>query len=403
MKREHLLWLLAITAGAAPVMQFGQGDDFDGLRFGVDGTFNITIFEDLHFGEPEGVSQYGPSGDNKTTKIISSILDNAPPSFAVLNGDLLSCEYITPDRVNATIDQLLEPFKTRNVPWGSTYGPHDMTSTCSTRAMAAYEQKTGGQLAWTQDMVQGEYEETGTSNYYVPIYGSTRGGNPNLVMLLWFFDSRGGKAFGKTSADGIDVQLEDWVGQKVVDWFNLEKMAMAQQFKRVIPSVAFVHTPVYAMKNSTQRIDPNTSPGINEEAVVYQGMACESGSKTCHGNERAASSFMQALGSTQGLMAVFSGHSHGNDWCMSWTVDDNVGGENDIPLCFGRWTGYGGYGTWARGARQIVLRENTKEIDTWITLEDGNISGHVMLNATFGTDEYSAVDVTKSPPLPPHT
>ena len=53
MKREHLLWLLTTTAGAAPLLQWGQGSvfDYDGLRFDKNGVFKISVFEDLHFGE----------------------------------------------------------------------------------------------------------------------------------------------------------------------------------------------------------------------------------------------------------------------------------------------------------------------------------------------------------------
>lgn len=55
MKREHLLWLLTTTAGAAPLLEFGQGSnfDYDGLRFDQDRKFHISVFEDLHFGERE--------------------------------------------------------------------------------------------------------------------------------------------------------------------------------------------------------------------------------------------------------------------------------------------------------------------------------------------------------------
>jgi hypothetical protein len=53
MKWEHIIWLAASTAGASPLLQFGQGGTFDypGLRFGADKKFSITVFSDLHLGE----------------------------------------------------------------------------------------------------------------------------------------------------------------------------------------------------------------------------------------------------------------------------------------------------------------------------------------------------------------
>jgi hypothetical protein len=71
---------------------------------------------------------------------------------------------------------------------------------------------------------------------------------------------------------------------------------------------------------------------------------------------------------------------------------------NGLFLCFGRHTGYGGYGTWTRGSRQILLREETfgQEFETWIRLEDKNESGRVMLNSTYGVDQYPQVNVTYS-------
>jgi hypothetical protein len=70
----------------------------------------------------------------------------------------------------------------------------------------------------------------------------------------------------------------------------------------------------------------------------------------------------------------------------------NVTG-NGIVLCFDRHSGYGGYGTWTRGSRQILLDEKTlgSQTSTWVRLEDETISGKVTLNATYGQDHYPAV------------
>lgn len=70
-------------------------------------------------------------------------------------------------------------------------------------------------------------------------------------------------------------------------------------------------------------------------------------------------------------------------------VDQNLTG-NGINMCYGRHTGYGGYGDALRGGRQIFLDQNSmdNEIETWIRLEDGTVSGAVTLNATYGQDRY---------------
>ncbi len=53
------------------------------------------------------------------------------------------------------------------------------------------------------------------------------------------------------------------------------------------------------------------------------------------------------------LKATFVGHNHGNDFCGSY--------EGNILLCFGRHTGYGGYGRWERGSRIIQLRLSSSD------------------------------------------
>lgn len=111
-------------------------------------------------------------------------------------------------------------------------------------------------------------------------------------------------------------------------------------------------------------------------------------------------------------------HDHGDSWCYSWNTTlpgMNLTG-NGMDLCFGQHSGwvcgdsahlpqpfvdshakkktyrYGGYGSWIRGSRQILLTEGRDAIETWVRLEDGSISGSVVLNSTYGRDSYSAVE-----------
>lgn len=91
-------------------------------------------------------------------------------------------------------------------------------------------------------------------------------------------------------------------------------------------------------------------------------------------------------------------------WSATKAIPNNEPGTGrGINLCFGRHSGYGGYADWARGARHIVIEEDKlgkNELETWIRLEDGSISGRVTLNATYGTDKYPAVRQRKSKSRP---
>lgn len=65
----------------------------------------------------------------------------------------------------------------------------------------------------------------------------------------------------------------------------------------------------------------------------------------------------------------------------------NLTGDG-LNMCYGRRTGYGGYGDWARGSRQILLQENVPEVpvETWIRLEDGTDNGRMSFNSTYSQD-----------------
>lgn len=156
----------------------------------------------------------------KTIGVMNSVLNDEHSNLAVLNGDLVSCEFVAPENVTALIDQVTGPLVDRNIPFAATFGNHDMSKTCNTRFMFEsmwddIKGKNGKKLSFTTSSVPGPYENIGTSNYYIPVYSSSGGGNPHLSMMLWFFDSKGGRDFQKVDSKGDDVSVDDWVDDKV--------------------------------------------------------------------------------------------------------------------------------------------------------------------------------------------
>jgi hypothetical protein len=149
-------------------------------------------------------------------------------------------------------------------------------------------------------------------------------------------------------------------------------------------------------------IRKNYQVGINDDPPVpQQGYGwCADGTPTydCpYGGQDVP--FMEALVTIPGIIGLFSGHDHGNTWCYRW--DQQLEGMdlegNGIHLCYGQRSGYGGYGDWVRGAREIVVTEEMLEkleVETYIRLETGDVVGQVMLNSTFNDDWYPATPNT---------
>ncbi|OAQ96467.1 hypothetical protein LLEC1_04307 [Akanthomyces lecanii] len=266
MRLAPLSVLLALATGApleAPSVASRP------LTFGKDGSFQISVFEDLHFGEsmfacpndsrdgslilkPDAWDSWGPQQDINSVKVLNNVLDNETPQLVVLNGDLITGENAFVHNGSAYVDQIVKPIVDRGLLWASTYGNHDSDFNLSSAS------------TWARE---------------------------------------------------------------------------------------------------------NTYPN------------CRTG--------------RMAVASTPGMMGLFSGHDHGDTWCYRWdrVVPGTTVAGNGVNLCFGQHSGYGGYGNWIRGARQIrvsraELRKRNLTAETWIRLENGATVGSVVLNSTFNQDRY---------------
>ena len=134
---------------------------------------------------------------------MNTVLDHESPQLAVLNGDLITGENTYVHNSTKYVDQLLAPLVARRVPWASTYGNHDQQFNLSTARMLAVERGYGA-LSHTRDMVG--VPRAGTSNYYVPVYGSGGDDDDVPALMLWFFDSRGGYYYQQTNSTGGHVK-----------------------------------------------------------------------------------------------------------------------------------------------------------------------------------------------------
>lgn len=109
--------------------------------------------------------------------------------------------------------------------------------------------------------------------------------------------------------NGLGVELSHTDLLQVIQWFIKANANLTSTYGRTIPSLAFVHIPVHAMRAFQKSgVSPVREPGINGERVQQQGYDAESG---YHSQDFP---FISALLNTTGLAATFSGHDHDNDW-----------------------------------------------------------------------------------------
>ncbi|KAL5335048.1 Metallo-dependent phosphatase-like protein [Aspergillus crustosus] len=299
-----------------------------------------------------------------------SVMHEPFTQLVVLNGDLVSGYDTIANNVTRYLDQAFAPIRGHGLPWAVTYGNHDNERFSKSRDLLEYERMTYPDHSLTKNMGP-RGREAGVSNYYLEVLPAETSDVP--ALLLWFFDSRGG------------AEPHDWVDDSVVQWFVEANADLVGKYNQVVPSLAFFHIPITAAYDFQieSGVDASREPGNDGEKVWWQGRGYDG--KTGHDVK-----FMSALSSTEGMLATFSGHDHDNDWCFKWRSPGTGSSSAGLNVCYGRHTGYGGYGDLPRGARQIMLKHSTltEEVMTWIRLEDGGVPENVTLNATYGQDEY---------------
>ncbi|PKS05161.1 hypothetical protein jhhlp_008529 [Lomentospora prolificans] len=333
-------------------------------------TFSIAIFSDLHFGEEE--HGWGIDQDINSTRVMNNILSYEEPDFVVINGDLITGENTFRQNSSAYVDQIVQPLLNTGTPWASTYGNHDSKFNLSRESI--YRAERRHKLCYTHRM---EPSLPGITNYYIPVYGDSR---KAPAVILWFFDSRGGSSYQRSPSNDDDIP--NWVADETAAWFTKSQKKLKKKYGRVIPSIAFVHIPPHVFLSAQASLDPRKFPGLNEDVpVAIQGKGTED------------SAFVAALKATEGLHSIHVGHDHGDSWCSTWPEIDNV--TRAPLLCFAKHTGYGGYGTWDRGARVLALSfkpggDDGMTVESWVRMESGNKITHVSLNETYGRDEYES-------------
>ena len=192
------------------------------LNLAPDGTFQIAVFSDLHYGENE--STFGPPADLNSAALMRQVLAQEQPDFVVLNGDLITGENTFAFNSTGYVDEIVAPLVQGGYSWASTYGNHDSKYNLSREALYAEEKKYAN--AYTQ---HGPAGTDGVTNYMLPVFPPiTTGSSSRPIALLWFFDSRGGSTYQSLPAN-VD-NIDNYVSNGTVAWYRSAQAQMQVGF-----------------------------------------------------------------------------------------------------------------------------------------------------------------------------
>jgi hypothetical protein len=316
--------------------------------------FRLVQLADLHYGEAPGLS-WGPEQDRNSSRVQRLVFgaEMMKLDLAVYSGDQITGNNVV-SNATAVWAEVVAPAVAAGVPFASIYGNHDdaplegtfgsPSSVTSRRELLAFERGTFPTLSRTCEAAPQplpancpEAAAPSVSNYYLLLPNAT---SPRAV--LYFLDSGGG-----SYAEELLPAATAWLGATMA--------ALAKRFGGALPSLVFVHIPTPEYESAYPG-PPGACAGLADDGITPT---------------TGANDLMRVLRVAGGARAVFTGHDHGNAWCCRPAA-------GPPSLCFGRHTGYGGYGDWDRGARIVeldfvnVTAPGGVGMHTYIRMEDGS-------------------------------
>lgn len=358
------------------------------LCFDATGHFKIVQLTDLHLGE-DPFSEWAPRADRRTLVLIRQILEWERPDLVIFSGDMLTANNIDAnatvylDRLAAVLMMAKEPF---GVPYAMTFGNHDdmdleiknpngnihkIPAKTSRRQLVRSDQQYAHSLTQA-----GPEDVFGVSNYILSVFGKDHDNNNLIQLQIMMLDSGGGS-------------LEQQLDASQMQWYQSQRQPL-------VDAVAFQHIPTREF-NFPRNSNNGCRGGLHDEGVQVAAL---------HQDPWHELDWLQQHDPRLHFLAV--GHNHGNSYCCpaidtNTTVNDTTDNTTDktpamdnhssrsssshLHVCFGRHSGYGGYGEkyWLKGARVYDIwldqgndnqRNNSIQWKTWVRLETGYTVDH---------------------------
>ena len=344
------------------------------LRFRADGGFTV-----LQINDTQDIHRI----DRRTLQLIERSIERTRPDLVVLNGDVINENLEQPDHAVQAMNNIAATLDGAAVPWCVTFGNHDADA----QERTGYDENR--QLEFYRryrhnlnlPCVQG----LGPGTQYLPIQ-DRQGQTP--AYGVWLIRSG---CYAPAEIAGQDFKHYppwDWVRGGPVAWYHQTSTALAARTGRVIPSLMFMHLPLWEHQFMCYASVEGRSPEDEARARAKHGITGERNEGvSCGPFNSGIFAMILDRGETR---AVFCGHDHINSY---------HGNYYGVLLGFTPGAGYGTYGfkgeekNRLRGVRVFHLREDQP---------DALPATEVLLASALGIDTSPDDQRTEPLPFPPY-
>lgn len=308
------------------------------MKFNKDGKFKIMQITDM-----QEISNVSPD----TMKLLESAVEAEKPDLVIYTGDQIKGYGITykglgdelVKNVKATIDKLLKPVTSRNIPFAVTFGNHDQQVGISNKEQFEKIYKSYPNCVG----VQAEGIDGG-GTYNIPIKSSD--GEKDAFNIYLFYSGTDAKGGGYEPFD-----------TKIIDWYRSEREKLKEKNGDYVPSLVFQHIPLFEHYNVLKKVKKSTKGAIpafrihKGEHYIIDRDKCVEGSVLLEPPSipDINTGEFDALKEKGEILGVYVGHDHKNSY---------VGNYDGIDLGFTQSSGFNVYGNGKeRGVRIFILDE----------------------------------------------
>jgi 3',5'-cyclic AMP phosphodiesterase CpdA len=266
------------------------------LSFKPTRSMRILQITDTHFSSTR-------ERDTLTARTLSALFQATNPDLIVHTGD-----FVNNDDDEPISWEGVDFMNRRKKPWALCFGNHDypVAGARGSRSLEEFRQSL-------KNCAMGYAELEGKRHYCYRHDVVTRGETPAVTLL--YFQVGYAKGDRKISENQLVWFYRQLVFDKSKGWKQ--------------PLMVFVHIPL--QEYNTLAVNGKAAGGFKNEDV--------------HFDSDTGGSF-QVFAASKRVKAIFCGHDHVNNYFGDW---------EGIGLYYGRVSGWGGYGRWARGGRLIDL------------------------------------------------